>query len=71
MTVTDDDDRAILAYLVARHPAMVNLDEVLALDGVEHPREAVDRLRDDGLLTKLGAMVGTTRTYRRARALLD
>lgn len=66
----DDDDRRILAHLLARSPAMVNLDEVLKLDGVEHPHEAVERLVVDGLVTQLGGLIGTTRTFRRARTLL-
>jgi hypothetical protein len=66
----DGDDRTILDYLLARHPAMVALDEVVALEGVEHAREAVARLRDDGLVTQLGGLIGTTRTFRRARALV-
>jgi hypothetical protein len=35
----DDDDRKILDHLLDRHPAMVTLDEVLALQGVEHARK--------------------------------
>jgi hypothetical protein len=66
----DDDDRKILDHLLDRHPAMVSLDEVLALQGVEHAREAVERLRADGLVTQLGGLIGTTRTFRRARALV-
>jgi hypothetical protein len=66
----DDDDRTILAYLLARHPAMVGLDEILALEGFERAREAVERLRDDGLVTQVGELIGTSRTFRRARAVL-
>ncbi len=61
---------AHLDHLLARHPAMVDLEEILVLDGIEHAREALGRLRDDGLVSQLGGLVGTTRTFRRARALL-
>lgn len=66
----DDDDRAVFAALVAAYPTMVEVDALRELDGVQHPDEAVQRLRDDGLLTRAGDLVGTSRTFRRARALL-
>jgi hypothetical protein len=66
----DDDDRKILDYLLARYPAMVDLEEILVLDGVRHARESLARLRDDGLVSQLGGLVGTTLALRRARALL-
>jgi hypothetical protein len=66
----DDDDRLILAALTAAYPAMVEIGALLDLDGVEYPDEAIRRLRDDGLITRAGDLVGTSRTYRRARALL-
>jgi hypothetical protein len=67
----DDDDRAILAALVASHPRMIEIEALRSLDGVQLPDEAVQRLRDDGLVTRAGDLVGTSRTFRRARALLD
>jgi hypothetical protein len=66
----DDDDRIILAALLAAHPAMVEVDALRGLDGVQYPDEAVSRLRDDGLVTRAGDLVGTSRTFRRAQALL-
>jgi hypothetical protein len=62
----DDDDRMILAALTAAYP----MAALRALDGVQYPDEAVSRLRDDGLVTRAGDLVGTSRTFRRARALL-
>jgi hypothetical protein len=66
----NNDDRLILAALVAAPPAMVDIDVLRALDGVQYPDESVRRLRDDGLLVRAGDRVGTSRTFRRARALL-
>jgi hypothetical protein len=66
----DDDDRLILAALVTAYPAMVDVGALRDLDGVQYPDEAVQRLRDDGLVTRAGDLVGTSRTFRRARALL-
>jgi hypothetical protein len=66
----DSDDRAIIDYLLAHHPAMARLDEVLALEDVEHPRESIDRLADHGLVSRLGELVGTTLACRRAAAVL-
>jgi hypothetical protein len=66
----DDDDRIILAALLAAHPAMVQVDTLRALDGVQYADEAVRRLRDDGLVVRAGDLIGTSRTFRRARALL-
>jgi hypothetical protein len=66
----DDDDRRILAALADAHPAMVEIDALRDLDGVEYPDEAIRRLREDGLVTRAGDLVGTSRTFRRARGLL-
>jgi hypothetical protein len=66
----DDDDRLILAALVASHPRMIEIDALRDLDGIQYPEEAVQRLRDDGLVTRAGDLVGTSRTFRRAQALL-
>lgn len=49
---------------------MVEIRALLDLEGVQYPDEAIRRLRDDGLVTRAGDLVGTSRTYRRARALL-
>jgi hypothetical protein len=65
-----DDDRMILAALTAAYPTMLAMAALRALDGVQYPDEAVSRLRDDGLVTRAGDLVGTSRTFRRARALL-
>jgi hypothetical protein len=67
----DDDDRIILAALVAAHPAMVGIGALRDLDGVQYPDEAVRRLRDDGLVVRVGDLVGTSRTFRRAQVLLS
>jgi hypothetical protein len=69
-TRANSDDRAILENLLARHPAKARLDEVLALEDVEHARESLDRLADHGLVSRLGELVGTTLACRRAAALL-
>ncbi len=66
----DADDRLILAALVALHPRMVEIDTLRELDGVQYPDEAVQRLRDDGLITRAGDLVSTSRTFRRAQALM-
>jgi len=66
----DQDDRLILAALAAAHPAMVAIGALRDLDGVQYPDEAVRRLRDDGLVVRAGDLVGTSRTFRRAQALL-
>jgi hypothetical protein len=52
----DDDDRSILAALVAAHPAMVAVDTLRELDGIEYAEEAVQRLRDDGLVVRAGGL---------------
>jgi hypothetical protein len=67
----DEDDRLILAALVASYPQMSEIDALHDLDGVQHPDEAVRRLRDDGLVTRAGDLVGTSRTFRRAQTLLE
>jgi hypothetical protein len=66
----DDDDRMILAALVTAHPAMVEIHALRGLDGVQYPDGAVRRLRDDGLVVRAGDLVGTSRTFRRAQAIL-
>ena len=38
------------------------------LDGIDRPEEALRRLGEDGLVVRVGDMVGTSRTYRRARS---
>jgi hypothetical protein len=66
----DEDDRLILTALAAAYPAMVEITALRDLDGVQYPDEAVRRLRDDGLVVRAGDLVGTSRTFRRAQALL-
>ena len=66
----DNDDRRILEALVGAHPAMVELDALRELNGVRYPDEAVRRLSDDGLVVRTGDLVGTSRSFRRAQALL-
>jgi hypothetical protein len=66
----DDDDRLILAALESAYPAMVEIEALLAVDGVERPDEALRRLDEDGLVVRVGGMIGTSRTFRRAQALL-
>ena len=60
----------ILAALAAADPAMVEIDALRGLDGIQYPDEAVRRLRDDGLVVRAGDLVSTSRTFRRAQALL-
>jgi hypothetical protein len=67
---SDDDDRLILAALAAAYPAMLDLATLRQLEGVERLEEALRRLAEDGLAVRVGDMVGTSRTYRRAQALL-
>jgi hypothetical protein len=59
----DDDDRLILAALTSAYPAMIHVEALRALDGVQHPNEAVSRLRDDGLVTRAGDLIGTSRAF--------
>lgn len=66
----DDDHRLILAALMSSHPRMVDMAVLRDLSGVQYPDEAVRRLRDDGLITRAGDLVGTSRTFPRAQALL-
>jgi hypothetical protein len=66
----DQDDRLILAALAGAHPAMVEIGALRDTEGVQYPDEAVRRLRDDGLVVRAGDLVGTSRTFRRAQALL-
>jgi hypothetical protein len=49
---------------------MVDMAVLRDLSGVQYPDEAVRRLRDDGLITRAGDLVGTSRTFPRAQALL-
>jgi hypothetical protein len=58
----DFSQRAVLAMLLEKHPAMVSIDELRRLM-VDVPRldEALEHLVRDGVLTRLGDLVGASR----------
>jgi hypothetical protein len=66
--------RALTRHRSVRHAArsatMVDIEEILVLEGRRPSAGGVGRLRDGGLVSQLRGLVGTTRTFRRARALL-
>jgi hypothetical protein len=54
--------RAVLAALLAAHPRLLPIDDLVAqLHDVPRPREAVRMLVQDGLATQLGQLVGVSR----------
>ena len=70
MTDHDSGQRAVLAALLAAHPRMLGVDELVAqLADVPRAREALHVLVDDGLATRLGDRVGVSRAAVRFDAL--
>jgi hypothetical protein len=70
MTDHDLAQRAVLRTLLAAHPRMLGLDELVAqLPDVPRVREALRVLVDDGLATRLGDRVGVARAAVRFDAL--
>ena len=62
MTDYDLAQRAVLTALLAAHPRLLDLDELVAQVGdVPRPREALRVLIQDGLATQLGQLVGVSR----------
>jgi hypothetical protein len=70
MTDQDLPQRAVLRALLAAHPRMLGLDELVAqLADVPRVRKALRVLVDDGLATRLGDRVGVARAAVRFDAL--
>jgi hypothetical protein len=58
----DEPQRAVLRALLAAHPRMLGIDELVAqLSDVPRARDALRILVDDGLATRLGDRVGCSR----------
>jgi hypothetical protein len=71
MTDYDSGQRAVLRALLAAHPRMLGIDELVAqLAEVPRAREALRVLVDDGLANRLGDRVGLSRAAVRFDALL-
>jgi hypothetical protein len=56
-----DDQRAILTVLLEARPRMVGLEELRTVEGVDYAEEAVHHLREDGVVVRLGDLVGVSR----------
>ncbi len=70
MTDHDLAQRALLRALLAAHPRLLGLDDLVAqLPDVPRVREALRVLVDDGLATRLGDRVGAARAAVRFQAL--
>jgi hypothetical protein len=70
MTDHDLAERAVLGALLAAHPRMLAIDELVAeLPEIPRVREALRVLVDDGLVTRLGDRVGCSRAAVRFDAL--
>jgi hypothetical protein len=70
MTDHDLAQRAVLGALLAAHPRMLGIDELVAeLPEIPRVREALRVLVDDGLVTRLGDRVGCSRAAVRFDAL--
>jgi hypothetical protein len=67
----EDHQRAIVATLLCARPRMLELAELAALDGVERVEEAVHHWREDGVVVRLGDLVGVSRAAMRYRELMD
>jgi hypothetical protein len=66
----DFSQRLVLGTLLRAHPRMLGLDDLHAeLDDVAGVDEAVRRLADDGLASRLGDRVGASRAAVRFTAL--
>jgi hypothetical protein len=70
MTDHDLAQRAVLGALLAAHPRMLGIDELVAeLPEIPRVREALRGLVDDGLVTRLGDRLGCSRAAVRFDAL--
>ena len=70
MTDYDLAQRAVLGALLAAHPRMLGIDELVAeLPEISRVREAMRVLVDDELATRLGDRVGCSRAAVRFDAL--
>jgi hypothetical protein len=70
MTDHDLAQRAVLRALLAAHPRLLGLDDLVAqLPDVPRVREALRVLVDDGLATRLGDRIGAARAAVRFHAL--
>jgi hypothetical protein len=70
MSDYDLAQRAVLRALLAAHPRMLGIDELVSqLVDVPRPRDALRVLVDDGLATRLGDRVGCSRAAVRFDAL--
>ena len=70
MSDYDLAQRAVLRALLAAHPRMLGIDELVSqLVDVPSPRDALRVLVDDGLATRLGDRVGCSRAAVRFDAL--
>jgi hypothetical protein len=70
MSDYDLAQRAVLRALLAAHPRMLGIDELVSqLVDVPRPRDALRILVDDGLATRLGDRVGCSRAAVRFDAL--
>jgi len=70
MSDYDLAQRAVLRALLAAHPRMLGIDELVSqLVDVPRPRDALRILVDDGLATRLGDRVGCSRAAVRFEAL--
>jgi hypothetical protein len=70
MSDYDLAQRAVLRALLAAHPRMLGIDELVSqMVDVPRPRDALRVLVDDGLATRLGDRVGCSRAAVRFDAL--
>jgi hypothetical protein len=70
MTDAYSAQRAVLGALLKAHPRLLALDQLAAeLPEVPRVREAARVLIDDGLVTRLGDLVGASRAAVRFKAL--
>ena len=66
-----EPQRVLLRSLLAAHPKLLEADELVALHArFPNAESALRVLVDDGLVTRLGDLVGASRTAVRSEALL-
>jgi DNA-binding IclR family transcriptional regulator len=69
MSDHDFAQRAVLGALLAAHPRMLGIDELVSQLDVPRARDALRVLVDDGLVTRFGDRVGCSRAAVRFDAL--
>jgi hypothetical protein len=70
MSDPDFSQRAVVRVLLAAHPRMLEIDELVSeLADVPRAREALRVLVNDGLVNRLGDLVGLSRAAVRFNAL--